>query len=145
MAKLGTFIIMILLFAGVACSKERTVQTSSEVKEKTSQSTTVAEAPAPQPQEDRNTQVETHKSTSKTLSADPSGSVQVEREKQSSTTVSPAEDGGADTGTVRSERHSQLPKQTHFLVRRAGNRCPKLRQVVACSGLSLSQAAVKEV
>ena len=34
------------------------------------------------------------------------------------------------------DKSSQLPKQKHFLVRRAGNRCPKLRQVVACSGLT---------
>jgi hypothetical protein len=46
MKKLGTFVATVLVLTGVACTKERTIQTSSEVREKSSDSTRVAEAPA---------------------------------------------------------------------------------------------------
>jgi hypothetical protein len=114
MNKLAPVVATLLLLTGVACTKERTIQTSSEVRERTSDSTRVAEAPAsqPQPEANRSTQVETEKSTTRTLNADPSGSVQVEHEKKSTTTMAPAEDreaqkGTAPEGTVLSEEHAQ--------------------------------------
>jgi hypothetical protein len=113
MNKLALVVAMVLLLTGVACTKERTIQTSSEVREKTSDSTRVAEAPAAQPQPEANrSTVETEKSTSRTLNADPSGSVQVEHEKKSTTTMAPAENTEAKKstdpeGTVLSEEHSQ--------------------------------------
>ena len=109
MTKISTLTATVLLMTGVAFAGEHTLQSSSEVKERSSHSTMADPSAQSTPDANNSATMETHKSTSQTTRVDPSGEVKVEKKYSAATAAEnhSADAGTASQDTTHSERQSQ--------------------------------------